>query len=223
LAYCQPPDVLITSIPLARFFTRENDMNRVLLPARCRSLSTLLLLATVTAGCSHTYLYNEQRDKLGQAATKAAGETRLVDAVNAVEKRFRGLLELEVDAAVHRFNLIREQEIREIAFSEKALAGLWVKRIEDRLERIAGKANWDEVEKAADKVTVEKRKLTVRQDFFTSSSGLDAPECVVVEKNDAIPVHIAKKVRARDLAATQSAYSQLRTECTSYLAADRAY
>ncbi|BCA56930.1 hypothetical protein W02_40700 [Nitrospira sp. KM1] len=53
------------------------------------------LMMVMLSGC---YLYNQSRDKQGQAATKAASDVKLVDTVTAVQKRFDGVLDLEIDA-----------------------------------------------------------------------------------------------------------------------------
>jgi hypothetical protein len=49
-------------------------------------------------GCSQNFLYDASRDKMGQAAVKAASEVKLNDTANAFENRFTGLLALEVEA-----------------------------------------------------------------------------------------------------------------------------
>jgi len=99
----------------------------------------LILVAVLTlSGCASKFLYNSAQDKQGQAATKAASEYKPVDTVTIVEKRFEGLLALELDAAEKRFANIRELEIRELAFKDTPISETLIKRIENRLYVVKG-------------------------------------------------------------------------------------
>jgi hypothetical protein len=75
----------------------------------------VLLTALALAGCAGSPLYNEARDKQGQALTKATGQVDLATAVDELDKRFAALRNLEVDTQRARFQTNRDLEIARAA------------------------------------------------------------------------------------------------------------
>src|SRR5262249_49649911 len=132
-----------------------------------------------TAGCTNL-IYSAKRDQQGQAAVKAASETKLLDAVLAVEKHFSGLVDLEADAARRRHALIRELEIRQVAFYKRPVAQ-WITQLEARFVDITGQGTsgtaWKNVLDKNDPLRTARVQVEERRQAFTEATGVKAPTC----------------------------------------------
>lgn len=58
-----------------------------------------VLFAFALGGCASNILYNEPRDKQAQAAKKAASEVSLLPAMDALDKKYSALSQLEIKPA----------------------------------------------------------------------------------------------------------------------------
>lgn len=112
--------------------------------ARCPLTIVVLALGAAVAGCSNVLLYNEARDKQGQALVKSVGEIDLVGSVEVLDMRFAALRELEADTLKARQATNRELEIALVASNGPDGAGTLADRyvkplLDQRLERLVGK------------------------------------------------------------------------------------
>ena len=104
---------------------------------------------------------------MGQASVKAVSDVKLNDTVIAVDKRFEGLLALELDAVKVRTAHTRELEIRELAFKTTPIKDTWLARIQTRLSAIVGgTANWEQASAIRMEIKVNQVRVIERQDSF---------------------------------------------------------
>ncbi|MEQ1844082.1 MAG: hypothetical protein ABL983_00725 [Nitrospira sp.] len=153
-----------------------------------------LVMVLAISGCAENYLYNAARDKQGQAATKAASEAKLIDTVATVEKRFDGLLSLELDATKTRFAHIRELEIRELAFKTKPIQETWIDRIKQRLSRVGGTADWGKVDQLARNAEIKQELVAEHRDSFLDTFLVAAPSCDELIKDPRLPHSVTDKI-----------------------------
>jgi len=177
-----------------------------------------LVAALAVSGCAHNYLYNAARDKQGQAATKAASEYKPVDTVTIVEKRFEGLLVLELDAAEKRFANIRELEIREVAFKDGLIKDIFIKRIEDRLAKVQGKADWKNINQLRRAMKQKENLVESRRDGFVDAFLLAAPSCEELINNKGLPKEIDKKIQSTQKEEAAEFVRQTIPRCEEFLA-----
>lgn len=71
----------------------------------------LPLAILVLAGCANSPLYNEARDKQGQALTKATAQVDLQQTIDQIDKRFIALRQIEAETLVARQATNRDLEI----------------------------------------------------------------------------------------------------------------
>ena len=113
-------------------------MKRVLL----RSAAIFVLLAV--CGCASSPLYNEARDKQGQALTQAVANIDLASRVEDLDKRFAALRALELETLRTRAATQREMEIASAASRGPAGDGTVETRfarplLDARIERLVGR------------------------------------------------------------------------------------
>lgn len=181
----------------------------------------VLGLVLTLSGCASKFLYNGAQDKQGQAAAKAASEYKPVDTVTMVEKRFEGLLALELDAAEKRFANIRELEIREIAFKDAPISETLIKRIENRLYVVKGEgsAALEQLERERD---LKRNLLEVRIVAFIETFSLPAfpLEELCNEKvieSAALPKTVKVKIPKKEEEVAANFVRQILPKCKDYL------
>lgn len=79
--------------------------------------AVLAAWAALCSGCANSLLYNEARDKQGQAAKQAAAEVNLVAVVEAQQARFKALSALEIETQKGRRAVSRDFAIARLARS----------------------------------------------------------------------------------------------------------
>ena len=161
---------------------------------RFRSLFMIVLVAVASSGCAHSYVHNAERDKQGQEAVKATSELKLAETVSAIDKKFEGLLGLELDAAKTRFTNIREHEIRQLTFSDKPLIDVWKSRIVNRLTQVGGSANWDNLSSLLEDVGTKQKQLAESQNTFADAVNMTAPSCDDLLKEQKLPESAVKEI-----------------------------
>ncbi len=78
----------------------------------CHKTILLLFLACLIGGCAQSPVYDENRDKQGVAAKKAATELKLVDSIATLEKSMDDLAALEEEQARSGVKLSFERELK---------------------------------------------------------------------------------------------------------------
>lgn len=107
-------------------------------------LGLLLFVGLALAGCANTPLYNEARDKQGQAVAKAASAVDLVAVVEDLDKKYAALAEIEVSTLQARLATSRDIEIARVASTTGDQTALSLKAryvgplIESRLVQLVG-------------------------------------------------------------------------------------
>jgi len=107
----------------------------------------LLALALLLGGCSHVLVYDERRDKQGQDAKKAVAEAHISATVDAMEKSFTEVADLEEARARDRAAYLFDSELQ-VVIAASSLSSKFDPQTEsqnglqtvvnDRLEKIAG-------------------------------------------------------------------------------------
>lgn len=203
-------------------------MTNFILPTstqRAIALSVISLTVLGISGCaSQNYLYNAGKDKQGQIAATSARDVQLVDTVNAAEKRYAQLLDLEIEAVKSRFKLIRDYEIREIALSNtnKKLSETWVKRIELRQALIRPGDKPENIGAAKATLSEENNKLLdIREELERVVKHV--PDCDVALQNEQLASQLTKQLSERDKTEAVGFYKQLRTKCSDLVAAQKVF
>ena len=73
------------------------------------------ILITILAGCAHSLVYDEARDKQAQEAKRAATELKMADTVRALEKGYAEVAKLEVESARSFAETLRNKELARVA------------------------------------------------------------------------------------------------------------
>lgn len=68
-------------------------------------------LVSALAGCAHSLVYSESRDKQGQEAKRAAGELKLGEVVKQLERGYSEVAKLELESARSLAETLREKEL----------------------------------------------------------------------------------------------------------------
>ncbi|HVO89821.1 MAG TPA: hypothetical protein VMV45_14865 [Casimicrobiaceae bacterium] len=79
-----------------------------------RVLSSVLIAASL-AGCAHSLVYDEARDKQAQEAKRAAGELKIADAIRALQKGHAEVAVLEVGNAKAAATVLRDKQVARVA------------------------------------------------------------------------------------------------------------
>jgi len=196
------------------------------LPARVDSTGILayfvaLLAALAVSGCAQNYLYNAARDTQGRAAAKAASEFKAIDTVTAVEKRFEGLLGLELDAAKTRHEHIRELEIRELAFKKHPIKDTWIRRIKERLSRVGGEADWDKIDDLTRDAEIKQNLVAEIRDSFFDTFHVAAPLCDELVKERRLPTSVSEKIEKEKREEASGFIRRLIPRCQEFVDARR--
>lgn len=128
-----------------------------------RTLVGAIAIATL-AGCAHSLVFNEARDKQGQEAKRASTELKMVDTVRALEKGYAEVAKLELESARSLAETLRNKELGRVgrarALREQAdlfpagdapdpFNGL-VNVLEDRMKELGAKARAKDAASSAD-------------------------------------------------------------------------
>lgn len=95
-----------------RRFGRIRGVRRL---ARLCGVGVVAVLLIGAAGCANPVLYNQARDKQGEAAKAAVEEIDLVASVDAIDAKFKALAELEAATQKTRRTNSRDLIILELA------------------------------------------------------------------------------------------------------------
>ncbi len=182
-----------------------------------------LFMTSIFAMSGCAYLHSQNRDDQGQAVAKAAGELKLSTTIEAQDKKLQGLLTLELSAAESRMTLIREQEIRQIAFAASSIDKSWLASLNQRLMEIVGKADQAELIRQEKLVSKDLRDAEEARDSFATLAGPSSPTCEESETVATISNEMLNKIPANNRANAAPIYERVRSKCKTFLAAQRAY
>ncbi len=153
---------------------------------------TSLLLAMLLAACANTPLYNEARDKQGQAVAKAASAVDLVAVVDDLDKKYAALAEIEVATLQARLATSRDIEIARVASTTGDQAALNLQAryvgplVDGRLAQLVGKlpplAELSTLlqDTAATEATASQTQSAISN--FGAVSGLNVQDCAAVAR-----------------------------------------
>ena len=101
---------------------------------------------------------------------------------------------MELDGKKIGFANIRELEIRELAFKTEPIQNTWIKRIEQRLSRVGGEADWEKVDQLAMNVEIKQNLAAERRDSFLDTFLVAAPSCDELIKELRLPPSVTDKI-----------------------------
>jgi hypothetical protein len=182
--------------------------------------------AVASGGCATSYVYSPGRDQQAQAAVKAAAETKLVETVTSVEKRFAGLTDLEVDAARKRFALIREQEIRAVGLASAPVTQLQTRmnaRFADLVGAGGDPAKWDAIVAATTDVSLQTSRVEEAASSFFETLGVQSPDCAAAASSPSLPDAVLSKIAPALRSQAPRLYTQVQTTCQTHAAAKAKY
>ncbi len=90
----------------------------------CSTTGVLLCLAALLSGCAHSLVYDENRDKQGQAAVKAVEEAHLAATVEGMNQAFADMAAREEANARQRVEQLFDWEIVRVSRAASLDAGL---------------------------------------------------------------------------------------------------
>ena len=176
-----------------------------------------LIIVFAATGCAQPFLYNEARDRQGQAATKAASEVKLTETVTTIQKRFDSLLDLELDAAKTRFVQIRESEIKELAFKTAPIKDTWIERINTRLTAIGGMADWQKIDDLAKKEKIAQDHVAERRNGFIEAFMVVPPPCDRLIKQPGFPPSDFQGIKEEQRKEAESFLQRFIEPCTTFV------
>ena len=151
-----------------------------------------LILSMTMGACANAPLYNEARDKQGQAVAKAASAVDLVAVVEDLDKKYAALAEIEVTTLQARLATSRDIEIARVASTTGDQAALSLQAryvvplIESRLVQLVGSVpalndlSTLLQDAAAAEVTGSQALSAIRS--FAAVSGLNILDCAAVAR-----------------------------------------
>lgn len=151
-----------------------------------------VILGMSMVACANTPLYNEARDKQGQAVSKATAAVDLVAVVEDLDKKYAALAEIEVTTLQARLATSRDIEIARVASTTGDQATLSLKAryvvplIESRLIQLVGSVpmlnDLSTVLQDAAAAEVKGSQAVSAIRSFAAVSGLNIQDCAAVAR-----------------------------------------